>query len=124
MSALTVRRLSEHLHSALKMRAAAHGRSAEAEGRDILKNALPPPHWLDQLRSAGQEIHALKLDDKWLSRQSTRAARHKRLFTGVDLSASAASDSARASSGANPSLKKSCISVCGKTCAFRCTRNG
>lgn len=40
MSALTVRNLSEETHRALKARAAAHGRSTEAEVRQILDEAV------------------------------------------------------------------------------------
>ena len=40
MPAVTIRNLSDATHRALKVRAAQHGRSAEAEMRDILeKNA-------------------------------------------------------------------------------------
>jgi plasmid stability protein len=40
MSQLTVRNLSAQLVRLLKQRAAAHGRSAEAEHREILRTAL------------------------------------------------------------------------------------
>jgi plasmid stability protein len=40
MAQLTVRNIDDHLVRALKQRAAAHGRSAEAEHRAILRNAL------------------------------------------------------------------------------------
>lgn len=40
MSQLTVRNISEQLVRTLKQRAAAHGRSAEAEHREILREAL------------------------------------------------------------------------------------
>ena len=40
MAQLTVRKVSEELVGALKRRAAARGRSAEAEHRDILRTAL------------------------------------------------------------------------------------
>ena len=42
MSAITVRNLSEETHRALKVRAAKHGRSTEAEIRDILDTAVKP----------------------------------------------------------------------------------
>ncbi|WP_090142899.1 plasmid stability protein [Limnohabitans sp. DM1] len=42
MSAVTVRNLSEATHRALKLRAAQHGRSTEAEIRLILENAVAP----------------------------------------------------------------------------------
>jgi antitoxin FitA len=40
MTQLTVRNVSEHIVRTLKQRAAAHGRSPEAEHREILREAL------------------------------------------------------------------------------------
>lgn len=42
MAVVTVRNLSEETHRALKVLAAEHGRSTEAEIRDILDNAARP----------------------------------------------------------------------------------
>lgn len=42
MAAVTVRNLSPETHRALKLRAARHGRSAEAEVRAILDEAVRP----------------------------------------------------------------------------------
>jgi plasmid stability protein len=42
MPAVTIRNLSEATHRALKVRAARHGRSAEAEMRAILETAVRP----------------------------------------------------------------------------------
>jgi Plasmid stability protein len=42
MPAVTIRNLSEETHRALKQRAARHGRSTEAEMRDILEAAVRP----------------------------------------------------------------------------------
>lgn len=42
MVAVTIRNLSEEAHRALKMRAAEHNRSAEAEMRAILEAAVMP----------------------------------------------------------------------------------
>ncbi|GFO83387.1 MAG: putative plasmid stability protein y4jJ [Methyloceanibacter sp.] len=42
MPAVTIRNLSDETHRALKLRAAHHGRSAEAEMRDILEAAVRP----------------------------------------------------------------------------------
>lgn len=42
MPAVTIRNLSDETHRALKVRAAHHGRSAEAEMRDILETAVRP----------------------------------------------------------------------------------
>ncbi|WP_025030092.1 FitA-like ribbon-helix-helix domain-containing protein [Nitratireductor aquibiodomus] len=47
MPAVTIRNLSDEAHRALKVRAAHHGRSAEAEMRDILEAAVRPA---DRLR--------------------------------------------------------------------------
>jgi plasmid stability protein len=42
MPAVTIRNLSEETHRALRVRAARHGRSTEAEIRDILEAAVRP----------------------------------------------------------------------------------
>jgi len=42
MPALTIRNLPEETHRALRVRAAQHGRSTEAEIRDILEKAARP----------------------------------------------------------------------------------
>jgi plasmid stability protein len=42
MPALTIRNLPEETHRALRVRAADHGRSTEAEIRDILEKAARP----------------------------------------------------------------------------------
>ncbi|MBK1622173.1 FitA-like ribbon-helix-helix domain-containing protein [Afifella marina] len=42
MPAVTIRNLSDETHRALKVRAAQHGRSTEAEMRDILEAAVRP----------------------------------------------------------------------------------
>jgi plasmid stability protein len=42
MAILTVRNLPDEVHRALRMRAAQHGRSMEAEVREILTNAVKP----------------------------------------------------------------------------------
>jgi antitoxin FitA len=44
MPAVTIRNLSHETHRALKLRAAKHGRSAEAEMRLILEAAVRPAH--------------------------------------------------------------------------------
>ncbi|HBJ86094.1 MAG TPA: plasmid stabilization protein [Verrucomicrobiales bacterium] len=43
MATLTVRNLPEEVHRALRVRAAMHGRSTEAEVRDILEATVCPP---------------------------------------------------------------------------------
>lgn len=42
MASVTVRNLPDETHRALRMRAASHGRSTEAEIRAILENAVRP----------------------------------------------------------------------------------
>ncbi|MHB8253673.1 MAG: FitA-like ribbon-helix-helix domain-containing protein [Acidiferrobacter sp.] len=42
MSAVTVRNLTKEVHRALKLRAAQHGRSTEAEIREILEEVVRP----------------------------------------------------------------------------------
>lgn len=42
MAAVTIRNLPEETHRALRVRAAQHGRSTEAEIRDILEKAAKP----------------------------------------------------------------------------------
>jgi plasmid stability protein len=42
MSMLTVRNVPEEVHRALRVRAARHGQSMEAEVRDILQSAVRP----------------------------------------------------------------------------------
>ncbi|MGU3494133.1 FitA-like ribbon-helix-helix domain-containing protein [Xanthobacteraceae bacterium A53D] len=58
MPAVTVRNLSEEAHRALKARAAKHGRSTEAEIRDILEKAALPK---DRVR-LGSELAAIARD--------------------------------------------------------------
>ena len=42
MASITIRNVPDEVHRALRMRAARHGRSAEAEIRDILEKAAKP----------------------------------------------------------------------------------
>jgi plasmid stability protein len=42
MAMLTVRNISEEVHRALRVRAAQHGQSMEAEVREILESAISP----------------------------------------------------------------------------------
>jgi antitoxin FitA len=65
MAAITVRNLSNETHRALKARAAAHGRSTEAEVRSILEDAVTPPHRLalgSLLADVGQAAGGVDLD--------------------------------------------------------------
>lgn len=65
MAVLTVRNVPDEVHRALRARAAEHGRSAEAEVREILSNALVPARRIrlgDALASLGRDL-ALTDDD-------------------------------------------------------------
>ena len=57
MAILTIRNVPAEVHRALRVRAAAHGRSTEAEIRDILENSVKPEQRLrmgDALAAIGQ----------------------------------------------------------------------
>ncbi|HEX4767070.1 MAG TPA: plasmid stabilization protein [Lichenihabitans sp.] len=65
MPAVTIRNLSDELHRALKQRAKNHGRSTEAEIRDILKQAVDTDHRLkvgSALEAFGRRYGGLDLD--------------------------------------------------------------
>ncbi|WP_308389694.1 plasmid stabilization protein [Acidithiobacillus sp. AMEEHan] len=46
MATVTIRNLPDEVHRALRVRAATHGRSTEAEIRDILESTVRPPERL------------------------------------------------------------------------------
>lgn len=59
MAMLTVRNLSDEIHRALRVRAAEHGRSTEAEVREILAEAVKPQSRLrlgEALAALGREV--------------------------------------------------------------------
>jgi len=59
MAVLTVRNLPDEVHRALRLRAAEHGRSTEAEVRDILTQAVRPASRLmlgDALAALGKRF--------------------------------------------------------------------
>ncbi|MBI5439500.1 MAG: Arc family DNA-binding protein [Nitrosomonadales bacterium] len=65
MSAVTVRNLPNETHRALKQRAAQHGRSTEAEIREILEEAVRPRVRVkigSELAAFGQRFEGLDLD--------------------------------------------------------------
>ena len=65
MAMLTVRNLPDDVHRALRVRAALHGRSAEAEVREILATAVKPESRVrlgDALAALGRKI-GLKNED-------------------------------------------------------------
>ncbi len=62
MSSVTVRNLPDATHRALKLRAAQHGRSTEAEIRFILENAVAPKTGLGSaLAAIGQSLGGVEL---------------------------------------------------------------
>lgn len=62
MPAVTVRNLPEATHRALKQRAAKHGRSTEAEIRDILEGAVRPQRGIGSaLASIGRTLGGVEL---------------------------------------------------------------
>ncbi len=59
MAMLTVRNLPDDVHRALRVQAALHGRSTEAEVREILANAVKPEARMrvgDALAALGRKI--------------------------------------------------------------------
>ena len=65
MPAVTVRNLPEETHRALKLRAARHARSTEAEIREILEDAVRPESRVkmgSELAAFGQRFGGLDLD--------------------------------------------------------------
>ena len=66
MPAVTVRNLPEEIHRALKLRAVQHGRSTEAEIREILEEAVRPKVRLkigSELAAFGERFGGLDLND-------------------------------------------------------------
>ena len=59
MPSITVRNVPDEVHRALRVRAAQHGRSAEAEIRDILEHAVKPEQRArlgDELAELGRKV--------------------------------------------------------------------
>lgn len=68
MTAITIRKLPPEVKQRLRMRAAAHGRSMEAEAREILVHALDQTQradisWIEQLIEVGQELGGVDLPE-------------------------------------------------------------
>lgn len=66
MTAITIRKLPEGTKQRLRMRAAAHGRSMEAEARTILVDALEASggadlSWIEQLIEVGEDLGGVDL---------------------------------------------------------------
>lgn len=71
MAMLTVRNLPDDVHRALRVQAAQHGRSTEAEVREILATAVKPETRVllgDALASLGREIGLTQKDFEVLDR--------------------------------------------------------
>jgi antitoxin FitA len=71
MPSVTVRNVPDEIHRALRVRAAQHGRSAEAEIREILENAVQPEGRVklgSLLASIGRKINLSDDDsvENWL----------------------------------------------------------
>ncbi|KVN36733.1 plasmid stability protein [Burkholderia pyrrocinia] len=65
MPVITVRNLPDEVHRALRVRAAQHGRSTEAEVRDILEKAVRPEGRVKlgtMLAEIGREAGGVDLD--------------------------------------------------------------
>jgi antitoxin FitA len=70
MPAITVRNLADETHRALKVRAARHGRSTEAEVRHILETAVQPKMGMGAaLADIGRDLGGVELN---LHRDRTR----------------------------------------------------
>jgi antitoxin FitA len=77
MPAITVRNLPDETHRALKVRAAQHGRSTEAEVRHILENAVQPKTGMGTLLAdIGRSIGGLEMEIR-RDRKPVAAAKFK-----------------------------------------------
>lgn len=75
MAMLTIRNLPDDIHRALKARATLHGRSTEAEVRDILAAVVKPDTRLkmgDALAQLGQRFNVSNTDIEWLEQARDR----------------------------------------------------
>lgn len=75
MATLTVRNLPDDVHRALRVRAAEHGRSTEAEVRAILADVVKPQERLrigDALADLGSEIGFTEADFATLEQNRDR----------------------------------------------------
>ena len=75
MAMLTVRNLPDEVHRALRVRAAQHGHSTEAEVREILANAVKPEARVqlgDALAALGRRIGLTNEDFEVFERMSDK----------------------------------------------------
>jgi plasmid stability protein len=73
MAILTVRNVADDVHRALRVRAAEHGRSTEAEVREILTAAVKPQSRVrmgDALAAIGREVGLI--DEEFVVFESVR----------------------------------------------------
>lgn len=71
MAILTVRNLPDDVHRALRVRAAQHGRSTEAEVREILEKAVKPEARVrmgDALAALGRKVGLTNKDVEMLEK--------------------------------------------------------
>lgn len=66
MAAITIRQLSEQVKQKLRVRAAARGRSMEAEAREILVHAVNQPDqadlsWVEEVVRLGRDVGGVEL---------------------------------------------------------------
>jgi len=76
MPAITVRNVPDEVHRALRVRAAMHGRSTEAEIREILKQAVKPEQRIrmgDALAEVGRRVGLTDEDLEALERDKRSA---------------------------------------------------
>jgi plasmid stability protein len=65
LAAVTIRNIPEEIHRALRVRAAQHGRSTEAEIREILEEAVRPQERIkigSKLAAFGERLGGLELE--------------------------------------------------------------
>ena len=76
MPAITVRNLPDEVHRALRVQAAMHGRSTEAEIREILEQAVKPKQRIqigDALAEIGRRVGLSDQDLHFVERDKTPA---------------------------------------------------
>lgn len=76
MATLTVRNLPDEVHRALRVQAAAHGHSMEAEVRDILENAVKPESRIrmgDAMAELGRRMGLTNADVEVLEQRADHA---------------------------------------------------
>jgi antitoxin FitA len=77
MAMLTVRNLPDDVHRALRVQAALHGRSTEAEVREIIANAVKPESRVrvgDALATLGRKIGLTNQDVEVLEQNRDKTA--------------------------------------------------